>query len=111
MYRSQRLALKYLTAAIALFGVMTLAGLISANYYVNPDFLFGLLHFNIAKILHIDTMVIWLLMGFMGAIYWFLPDEFGSELVGNQGGGDFVLCVLRGSRRCCGRVYRCSVRK
>src|SRR5262249_37775374 len=34
------------------------------------------------KILHIDTMVIWLLMGFMGAIYWFLPDEFGSELVG-----------------------------
>src|SRR5215472_6955410 len=82
MYRSQELALKYLAAAIALFGVMTLAGLLSAYYYINPDFLFGLLHFNIAKILHIDTMVIWLLMGFMGAIYWFLPDEFGSELVG-----------------------------
>ena len=97
MYRSQQLALKYLTAAIALFGVMTLAGLMSAYYYINPDFLFGLLHFNIAKILHIDTMVIWLLMGFMGAIYWFLPEEFGHELVGIMGGGDFVLCVLRGS--------------
>ena len=71
-----------MTAAIALFGVMTLAGLMSAYYYINPDFLFGLLHFNIAKILHIDTMVIWLLMGFMGAIYWFLPEEFGRELVG-----------------------------
>ena len=35
MYRSQRLALKYFTAAIALFGVMTLAGLMSAYYYVN----------------------------------------------------------------------------
>src|SRR6516225_2791707 len=35
-----------------------------------------------AKILHIDTMIIWLLMGFMGAIYWFLPDEFGRELAG-----------------------------
>jgi nitric oxide reductase subunit B len=82
MYRSQQLALKYFTAAIVLFGVMTLAGLMSAYYYVNPDFLFGLLHFNIAKILHIDTLVIWLLMGFMGAIYWFLPEEFGRELVG-----------------------------
>ena len=82
MYRSQQLALKYLTAAVALFGVMTLSGLMSAYYYINPDFLFGLLHFNIAKILHIDTMVIWLLMGFIGAIYWFLPEEFGRDLVG-----------------------------
>ena len=30
MYRSQQLAVKYLTAAIALFGVMTIAGLMSA---------------------------------------------------------------------------------
>ena len=82
MYRSQQLALKYLTAAIALFGIMTVAGLMSAYYYINPDFLFGILNFNIAKILHIDTMIIWLLMGFMGAIYWFLPEEFGRELVG-----------------------------
>src|SRR5207342_1371276 len=82
MYRSQQLALKYFTAAIVLFGVMTVSGLMSAYYYLNPDFLFGLLHFNIAKILHIDTMIIWLLMGFMGAIYWFLPEEFGRELAG-----------------------------
>jgi nitric oxide reductase subunit B len=82
MYRSQQLALKYLIAAIALFGIMTVAGLMSAYYYINPDFLFGILNFNIAKILHIDTMIIWLLMGFMGAIYWFLPEEFGRELVG-----------------------------
>ncbi len=82
MSRSQRLAIKYLAAAIAFFGVMTLAGLLSAVYYVDPNFLFGLLHFDIAKILHIDTLIIWLVMGFMGAIYWFLPDEFGREPVG-----------------------------
>ena len=41
-----------------------------------------LLDFNIAKILHIDTLIIWLLMGFMGAIYWFLPEEFGIEIAG-----------------------------
>lgn len=82
MYRSQQLALKYFAAAIALFGVMTLSGLLSAYQYINPDFLFGFLHFNIAKILHIDTMIIWLLMGFMGAIYWLLPEEFGRDLAG-----------------------------
>ena len=82
MYRSQKLAIKYLTAAIALFGVMVIAGLMSAYYYINPNFLFGVLDFNIAKILHINTLVIWLLMGFMGAIYWFLPEEFNIETEG-----------------------------
>ena len=110
MYRSQQLALKYFTAAIALFGVMTLSGLMSAYYYINPDFLFGLLHFNISKILHIDTMVIWLLMGFMGAIYWFLPEEFGRELAG-MGGGNPVLCFLRGGCRRCDGVHPRAVRQ
>ena len=73
MYRSQTLALKYFSAAMTLFGSMTISGLISAYYYLNSDFLFGILPFNIAKILHINTLVIWLLMGFMGSIYWFLP--------------------------------------
>jgi nitric oxide reductase subunit B len=95
MYRSQQLALKYFAAAVVLFGAMTLSGLMSAYYYINPDFLFGLLHFNIAKILHIDTMVIWLLMGFMGAIYWFLPEEFGCEVVGIRAAEIlfYVFCV------------------
>ena len=31
MYRSQHLALKYFTAAITLFGVMTLTGMMSAS--------------------------------------------------------------------------------
>ena len=82
MYRSQHLAVKYFAAAITLFGVMTLTGLMSAYYYLNPEFLFGILPFNIAKILHIDTMVIWLLMGFIASIYWFLPEELGREPAG-----------------------------
>jgi nitric oxide reductase subunit B len=82
MSRSKNLAIKYLTAAVLLFGLMTLAGLVSAVYYINPDFLFGLMHFSAAKMLHIDTMIIWLLMGFMGAVYWFLPEEFGCEPAG-----------------------------
>jgi len=84
MYRSQRLALRYFTAAIARFGVMTVAGLLSAAYYLHPSLLFNVFDFQMAKILHIDTLVIWLLMGFIGAVYWFLPKELGREVVGIQ---------------------------
>ncbi|MBS0577778.1 MAG: cbb3-type cytochrome c oxidase subunit I [Proteobacteria bacterium] len=82
MYRSQRLALRYFAAAITLFGVMTAAGLLSALYYVDSSLLYNVFDFQMAKILHINTLVIWLLMGFIGAVYWFLPRELGREVVG-----------------------------
>ena len=82
MYRSQKLGLRYLTAAIVLFGVMTVAGLLSAYYYVDPSLFYGVFDFQMAKILHINTLIIWLLMGFIGAVYWFLPKELGREVAG-----------------------------
>ncbi len=82
MYRSQKLAVRYFVAAVALFGVMIIAGLLSALYYLHPSLLFDVFNFNMAKIFHIDTLVIWLLMGFMGAVYWFLPQELGREVEG-----------------------------
>ncbi|MDE2149906.1 MAG: cbb3-type cytochrome c oxidase subunit I [Gammaproteobacteria bacterium] len=82
MYRSQKLALRYFTAAALLFGVMVIAGLLSAIYYVVPGFLQDVFNFSTAKILHIDTLIIWLLMGFIGAVYWFLPRELETEVVG-----------------------------
>ena len=80
--RSEKLALRYLTAAITLFGIMILFGLLSAIYYVYPSMLFQVFNFNTSKILHIDTLVIWLLMGFLGAVYWYLPKELGHEVEG-----------------------------
>lgn len=82
MNRSQKLSLRYLIAAITLFGVMIAFGLLSALYYLYPSLLFNVFNFNTAKILHIDTMVIWLLMGFLGAVYWYLPKELGCEVEG-----------------------------
>lgn len=82
MYRSQKLALRYLAAALFLFGVMTIAGLVSALFYVEPSSFYGILNFSVSKTLHIDTLVIWLLMGFMGAVYWYLPQELEREVEG-----------------------------
>lgn len=82
MYRSQKLALHYFVAAVSLFGVMIAFGLLSSLYYLHPSMLFGVFNFNTSKILHIDTLVIWLLMAFMGSVYWYLPKELGREVVG-----------------------------
>ena len=82
MYKSQQLALKYFAAAMVLFGLMVIFGLLSATHYVQMGFLFNKLDFSIAKIVHIDTMILWLLLGFMGAIYWFLPGELNRETEG-----------------------------
>jgi nitric oxide reductase subunit B len=82
MFRSQRLAFKYFAAAVTLFGIMVIAGLLSATYYLQDGFLLNKLDFSVAKMLHIDTMIIWLLMGFIGAVHWFLPIELGRETEG-----------------------------
>src|SRR5579872_6030341 len=82
LYESQKLALKYFTAAIILFGIMVVAGLVAAYNYINPNFLYPALPFSISKILHIDTLIIWLLMAFIGSLYWLLPSEFKRDLVG-----------------------------
>ena len=82
MYRSQQLALKYFAAAMILFGIMIVAGLLASTQYVQDGFLLNKLDFSITKTLHIDTMIIWLLMGFIGAVYWFLPIELEREVEG-----------------------------
>jgi len=82
LYESQKLGLWYMTFALILFGAQNLFGLLIGYQYLNPDFLFGILNFNIGRILHINAMVVWLLMGFIGAVYWFLPSETGKETVG-----------------------------
>src|SRR5690242_1174184 len=82
MYRSQRIGLKYLTASTVMFGAMIVFGLLSSIYYVYPTLLFNVFNFSSAKIVHIDGLVIWLLMGFIGSIYWFLPQEVEREVDG-----------------------------
>ncbi len=82
MYRSQRLGLKYLTASTGMFGAMIAFGLLSSIYYIWPGFLLNVFNFSTAKIIHINGLVIWLLWGFLGAIYWFLPQELEREVEG-----------------------------
>lgn len=79
---SKKLATWYFTVAAALFGAQLLFGLVAAIQYVVPGFLFELLDFSVARMLHINALVVWMVFAMFGAVYWLLPDETGIETVG-----------------------------
>jgi nitric oxide reductase subunit B len=79
-YQSQAIAKLYFTAAIALFAVQILFGLIMGLQYVVGDFLFPEIPFNVARMVHTNTLIVWLLFGFMGASYYLVPEEAEREL-------------------------------
>jgi len=79
-YKSQAVAKPYFIAAIALFVAQILFGLIMGLQYVLGDFLFPAIPFNVARMVHTNALIVWLLMGFMGAAYYLVPEESETEL-------------------------------
>ena len=79
-YSSQSVAKPYFIAAIGLFVGQILFGLIMGLQYVVGDFLFPLIPFNVARMVHTNLLIIWLLFGFMGASYYLVPEESEKEL-------------------------------
>ncbi|MBA4491856.1 cbb3-type cytochrome c oxidase subunit I [Paracoccus sp. S1E-3] len=79
-YRTQRIAMAYFVAAMALFAVQVTMGLIMGWIYVSPNFLSELLPFNIARMLHSNSLIVWLLLGFFGSAYYMIPEEAEREI-------------------------------
>ncbi len=77
-YQSQKIAYKFFTAAVLLFGVQILMGIIAALQFIKPDLI--VIPFNIIRSLHINALVVWLLLGLMGATYYVIPEESETEL-------------------------------
>jgi nitric oxide reductase subunit B len=80
-YKSQAVAKPYFIAAIGLFVGQILFGLILGLQYVVGDFLFPEIPFNVARMVHTNLLIVWLLFGFMGASYYLVPEEAERELV------------------------------
>jgi len=80
--QGKQLATWYFTVAMVLFGAQLLMGLIAAVQYLYPSFLFELFDFNVARMVHINALVVWMVYAMVGAAYWMLPDETGIEVVG-----------------------------
>ena len=79
-YKSQAVAKPYFVAAIGLFVGQILFGLIMGLQYVVGDFLFPAIPFNVARMVHTNLLIVWLLFGFMGAGYYMIPEESETEL-------------------------------
>lgn len=76
--QSQKIALNFYTAAVLLFLVQVIVGVIAAIQFMWPDFF--ILNFNTIRTLHINALIVWLLMGMMGATYYVIAEESQTEL-------------------------------
>ena len=79
-FKSQAVSKPYFIAAIGLFVGQILFGLILGLQYVLGDFLFPAIPFNVARMVHTNLLIVWLLFGFMGAAYYLVPEESETEL-------------------------------
>ncbi|MEN8212968.1 MAG: cbb3-type cytochrome c oxidase subunit I [Pseudomonadota bacterium] len=79
-YQSQSVAKLYFIAAIGLFIGQILFGVTIGLQYVWGDFLFPYIPFNVARMVHTNLLIVWLLFGFMGASYYLVPEESEREL-------------------------------
>src|SRR5574343_2057259 len=79
-FASQAVAKPYFVFALCLFVVQILFALILGLQYVIGDFLFPAIPFNVARMVHTNLLIVWLLFGFMGAAYYLIPEETETEL-------------------------------
>ena len=79
-YKSQNVAKLYFIAAIGLFIGQILFGVVMGLQYVIGDFLFPTIPFNVARMVHTNLLIVWLLFGFMGSAYYLVPEESEREL-------------------------------
>ncbi|MCP4969349.1 MAG: nitric-oxide reductase large subunit [Arcobacter sp.] len=79
-YNSQMVAKPYFIFALVLLAGEILFGLILGLQYINGDFLFPLIPFNVARMVHINLLIVLILFAFMGAAYYLVPEESEREL-------------------------------
>ncbi len=79
-YESQAVSKPYFIFALVLFVGQILFGLILGTQYIIGDFLFPEIPFNVARMVHTNLLIVWLLFGFMGAAYYMIPEEAETEL-------------------------------
>ncbi|SDX99970.1 cbb3-type cytochrome c oxidase subunit I [Nitrosomonas sp. Nm58] len=79
-YQTQKLAYPYFVAALALFLIQVLAGVLAGTIYVFPNFLSEAVPFHIIRMIHTNALLVWLLLGYFGASYFLIPEESECEI-------------------------------
>ncbi|MCM2282649.1 MAG: cbb3-type cytochrome c oxidase subunit I, partial [Bdellovibrionaceae bacterium] len=79
-YASQKVAYWFFATCMLLFGLQLVYGFIMSFAHMGLDGLHALIPFNVARAVHTNLLVMWLLAGFMGSAYFIVPDECDREL-------------------------------
>ncbi len=79
-YQSQKVAYWFFLSAVLLLGLQIVYGFIMGFAHMGYDVLHNLIPFNTARAVHTNLLVVWLLLGFMGAAYFIIPEESEREL-------------------------------
>ena len=81
-FKTQRVAYPYFVVALLLFALQLVMGLYIAfsYFYTVPQGVVDVFPFSTARAMHTNLLVLWLLLGFMGATYFAIPEETQSEL-------------------------------
>jgi nitric oxide reductase subunit B len=79
-YKSQSVAYWFFAVAMLLFALQLVFGFLSAAKYLGPDPLLNVLPFDVTKVIHTNLLIVWVLMGFLGAAFYIIPEESETEL-------------------------------
>jgi len=81
-YKSQQVAYPYFVVALLLFGLQVVMGLwVGLQYVVTvPQAVVDVFPFATSRAMHTNLLVLWMLLGFMGATFYLVPEEAQTEL-------------------------------
>jgi nitric oxide reductase subunit B len=81
-YKSQSVAYPYFVVALLLFALQIPLGLwLAVSYaFTIPQSVVDVFPFATARAIHTNLLVLWLLLGFMGATFYLVPEETGTDL-------------------------------
>ena len=72
-YRTQRLSMRFFMLMLVLLVVQVGFGLLLSLQHVDPTLLAGKLNFNVVRAQHLNLGLLWILAGFIGAIFFVGP--------------------------------------
>lgn len=79
-YSTQKIAYWFFYSALGLLVLQIIYGFIMGFAHMGMDGLHEFIPFNTARAVHTNLLVCWLLLGFMGAAYYIIPEESQNEL-------------------------------
>jgi nitric oxide reductase subunit B len=79
-FRTQKIAYWFFAPALLLLVLQIVYGFIMGFAHMGYDVLHDLIPFNTARAVHTNLLVVWLLLGFMGAAHFIIPEEADREI-------------------------------